>query len=237
MAQDEETLEQEKLRAEIDEIRLRVRDHAVQRRLEKFKVYPTYIAVITTLLVGIVTFALQWSEYLDQREREQRFKIGEEMIKLVMQLNDREFPNLQRSAALELAFFGRPAVPLMLEHLDMQADQDVRDAIVKGLAEVARVEEDAGAVIQPMIASTFNVLDRELADRPLGEAVIKRRFSAFADVAVLLAMTDRDPKPKDKVSETLQSLRQKIQANEALDGERKQTLQGIVDDALQRLNR
>lgn len=234
MERDKETLERTKLESEINEIQLRIRDHDVKSRLEKFKVYPTYISVIATLLIAAVTFALQWSQYLDQREREQRFKVGEEMIKLVTQLDNGTSPTLQRSAALELAFFGRPAVPLLIEHLDMQANEDVQNAIVRGLAEVAQVEDDASLVIRPMATSTSRFVSQELAKQRPKQGIIQRRLGAFAEVAVLL-LTQTDSELTAEVSEILKRMGGEIRENEKLDDDGKKVLLDITDSALKKL--
>jgi len=168
---DKETLEIEKLQEEIKEIRWKRKAGPTLQRLEKWKVYPTYFAIAVSLVLGILGYFHQRQEYLDQRKqqikheaKEQKFKINQAMILLVQQLNNQKSPALQRNAAVELSFFGRPAIPILIENLDIQHQRVVHQAIVKSLQQIMVSEKNAAVVILPLLLSIKNILQRELTE-------------------------------------------------------------------------
>jgi hypothetical protein len=168
---DKETLEIEKLQEEIKEIRCRIKASPTLQRLEKWKVYPTYFAIAVSLVLGMLGYFHQRQEYLDQRKQqikqeaeEQKFKVNQAMILLVQQLNDKKSSALQRNAALELSFFGRPAIPILIENLDIQHQRVVHQAIAKSLKEIMMSEKNAAVVILPLLLSIKNILQRELTE-------------------------------------------------------------------------
>ena len=164
---DRETLELQKLQLEIDEIRKRVDSSPSTLRLEKFKIYPTYLAIAVSLILGTLTYFQQRQQFLDQQKREQTFKISQEMITLVKELNADNSPSMKRTAAIELSFFGLPAIPILIENLDIDHQREVYDAIIKGLGSVIISEKSADAVMTPLRESASNVFQREMnADYP-----------------------------------------------------------------------
>jgi hypothetical protein len=185
----EESLERQKLRAEVDEIRLRIREQSPGKWQRWSKAVLAYCAILIPLGIGVGGFLQGWSAYQAQRERLARFEVGSEVIQLTKQLSETDDNNLQRMAALELAWFGRPAVLILYEQL-MQSRKPqhwmVRDAILIALAEVARIEKDPSTVLQPMIQSTASFVDRELNSDSPKLLRIKDRLNALSAVADVL---------------------------------------------------
>ena len=82
-----ESLEQQKLRAEIDEIRLRIRDQSSSNWQSWAKGAIKYVAIVVPLGVGLVGLLIQWNEHQDRRERLARFEVGPEVMQLATQLD------------------------------------------------------------------------------------------------------------------------------------------------------
>jgi hypothetical protein len=159
-----EELEKEKLQEEIKEIRWRMQKQGSVQRLEKFKVYPTYLALFISLTLGTLSYFHQRQQYLDQQAAEQKIKITMEMITLVKQLTEGS-PAMQRAAATNMSLLGKAAIPALVENLDISHREVVLDAIIKSLRWIAFREGSSDEVLKEVIYSTDKVLERELQER------------------------------------------------------------------------
>ena len=183
---DKETLEIEKLQEEIREIRWKIKAGPTLQRLEKWKVYPTYLAITVSLVLGILGYFVQRQEYLNQQKQQikqeaeaQKFKINQAMILLVQQLNNQKSPDLERNAAMELSFFGRPAIPILIENLDIEHRGVVHQAIAKSLRQIMKDEKNAVVVIKPLLRSIKNILERELIEKKPRVWIILNNINAL----------------------------------------------------------
>ena len=185
--------ELDKLQAEKDEIQLRIDDRPSTRRLDKWKVYPAYIGVVTTLLV----IGLQWEQHQNQIKEQHRFVVDQQLTTLVGQLVDSSNPSLQRTAAMQLALFGKPAVPVLLESLDFEITSPVVEAISRALIEIAHKEDNpswlskrfiekennANWLLTQTIESTSAFMNRQLESDIPNPPTIKRHLIALVTVA------------------------------------------------------
>jgi hypothetical protein len=160
-----EKLKEEKLRKEIEEINFRIEQQKSSLGLEKIKAHSGYLVILVPLILGLLTFYVEINKYLDQREKEQKFKISKEMIQLVNELNSGS-EAIRRNAALELAFFGKPAVPILIENLDNVEHQNpVYDAIIKGLKSISANEKNSAYILTQLLQATAEVIDRPSAEQ------------------------------------------------------------------------
>ena len=222
-----------KLQAETDEIKLRVTDRPSTRQLEKWTVYPAYIGLVTTLLV----IGIQWGQYLNQIKEQHRFNVDTQLITLVAQLVDPKDPTMQRSAAMQLALFGSPAGPVLLESLDFEITAPVVEAISRALVEIGRNEDDASWLLTRIIESTSQFINRQLEKKHPIVPTIRRHLIALVAVAndLLADLTPAESvKPKQKVIQTLIELRMKIDSR-FTDSDQDSKLLAVIDDGIRRL--
>ena len=215
--QDELTvsLEQQKLRAEIDEIRLRIREQSSGKWQKWTKAAVAYLAVLIPLGIGVGGFLQEWAAYQTQKERLARFEVGAEVIQLVEHLSNERNSNLQRMAALELAWFGRPAVLILHEQLIQNMgpkSMNVRDAILTALVEVARIEKNTPAVLEPVIQSTMSFVDRELKGDNLRLPKLESRLAALqAVIEVMDSLPDGNVLTYEVNGQKMCSLKKEIE--------------------------
>lgn len=156
-------LELQKLAAEADDLRARARASQKSGQLEWIKLLPAY----GTVLVSVVLAYLAYQQFGAQQEREQKFKLSVEMVKLINQMNaDNETDQL--NAALALAFFGRESVLILVENLAIDRKEEVYRGIAKSLQQIVRQEKSATEVQQivgTLRSSAGTFLDKEMHRR------------------------------------------------------------------------
>jgi hypothetical protein len=241
VSMDKDALELEKLKAEIDEIRLNLQTNRSTLRLEKFKVFPTYLAVAVTLIFGTITYFQQRQQYLDQQAREQRFKVSQEMITLVKELNTENATALQRNAALELAYFGRQAIPILIENLDIARKNDVNQAIIKSLKSIAMSEKDSKEkdeknrieVLIPLLESAENVFRQQLqADNQPDSTILLAHFEALG---ILGMLRSNEKELHAKTLATLKAVQGDVKRHANISTQQKNVLQEAIEKQLRRL--
>lgn len=220
------TLEQQKLKAETEEIRLRTEGPGRGER------WLRYLGIIIPLGAALIVAFIQWSEYRDQRERLARFEVGEEVIKLATQLNDRSNSETQSLAAHELAWFGRPAALLLFEQLILQERNSLRVAIIVALAEIARTDRETPGVPVLLAQSTQTYVDATLDDDEPEIEGIEQHLAALVKVAAVIGNDDDDAASYRAI---LGTIREAIDSQPIarVSGEAKARLLGIIDRGLQ----
>ncbi len=230
-----DSLEQEKLKAEIDEIRLRIREQS-SGKWQWAKATIKYLAIIIPLAVALGGLLIQWNQYEDQRERLAQFKVGPEVIELATQLNNTSDMNQQSLAAHQLAWFGRPAVFLLFEQLATQKRPTVRNAIVLALADIARSDKGKPSIMALLLQSTDAYVNLALSSGKDSELRrIEDRLTALAYVAAALQSDENDRTSSKEFLDFLRSVRKNIQSrpNLRLSTDKKKQLLDIVDHNLQ----
>lgn len=121
-----EQLQRDKLRAEIEQLKVstdaqRQQIDTVPKRLSDGVLSSTltFVAIFT----GIGTFYFQSDAFLTQKNKEYEFRVTQEIITLVKQLNS-ENENEQMDAALLLSNFEDDAIPILLENLERTSHPD-----------------------------------------------------------------------------------------------------------------
>lgn len=191
-ALEKQVLEHQKLKVETEDIRFKIQNNRSNLRLERLKVYPTYLAVVVSILFGVFQYFQQREAQLAQQAKDQEFKITNEMVTLVKQLDTASSPALQRSAAIQLAMYGLPAVPILIENLDIDRKHVVHQAIIKSLQETVTTETDAVTIITSLLESSETVFSRELQQE------VPNVGSILAHIEALGALSTTSPRPKQK---------------------------------------
>ncbi len=224
------TLEQQKLKAEIDEIQFRTKPPGKLDRL--FSTPVRNLTGIVTLGAAVIAGFIQWNEYRDQRERLARFEVGEEVIKLATQLNDRTNSETQSLAAYELAWFGRPAALLLFEQLIFQERDNLQAAIIVALAEIARSDRETPGVPVLLAQSTQTYVNATLNDDATEFEGIEQHLKALVMVAAVIGNDDDDAASYRAI---LGTIREAIDSQPAarVPDEAKAKLRGIIDRGLQ----
>lgn len=233
-----DNLEQEKLKAEIDEIRLRIKDQSSGESQRWAKAAIKYIAIIVPLGVGLVGLLIQWNEYQDQRERLARFEVGSEVTQLATQLNDRSDEGQASLAAYQLAWFGRPAVFLLFEQLVTEDRLAVRTAIIMALADIGRSDKGPPSVVALLVESTDAFMSLALDSEEPAVTKIEQRLTALADAAAALRSDKDDGASNKEYLEDLSTARKRIesQPSQRLSDDDKKRLLDIVDRSLQKVS-
>ena len=177
-------LERQKLAMEIRELEKRVEVADKQLRWEKGRFTLNFIAIFVTALVGLIGALFEFANYLDQREREQRFEVTQEMISLVEQLNRQEHPALQSDAALELAAIGLPAVPNLINHLRIEHFDEVHDAIIRALTEIINSPEAASQVMRQLKPFAVDIVQAQIDSGKPKLRRIRLQIRALGEIGV-----------------------------------------------------
>ena len=232
-------LKQEKLRAEIDEIRFRIRDQSYGKWQSLAKATIKYLAIIVPVAVGLVGLIVQWNEFQDQRERLARFEVGPEVTKLAMQLNNSSDEGQRSLAAYQLAWFGRPAVFLLFERLVTEERPAVREAIIMALADIDRNNIGSTSVITILVESTTAFVGLALDSEQSAVSKIEQRLTTQAVVAAALRSdNDENATRKEylKGLSTVQSLIES-QPSQQMPNDDKNQLLAIVEHKLREVSR
>lgn len=169
-----------KLKRETNEIDLSMAGKPAANRLEKWKLIPAYLGVFATLAL----FSFQSYQYFEEKRKEQKIEFDAKMIELAERLGDRENERLQRTAALQLALFGAPATPLLIESIDFDPSRPVLAAICKALVSIAKqIDGGTEEVIERLEAATNAVARRELRKESPDVQKIGRHVGALTHVA------------------------------------------------------
>lgn len=121
---DKEELEKQKLQAEIEEIKLKVK--AENQRLDaerkdasraNLRSWAAIIISLITIVTGGFTIGEKFYAFLSQNEQAQKVKVSKEMIELVKGLNSNN-ENDRTNAILLLSAFEMDAVPVLLKNLE-----------------------------------------------------------------------------------------------------------------------
>lgn len=230
-----QALEEDKLKAETDDIRLKMQTSKSTLWLEKLKVYPTYLTVIVAIIFGTIQYFQQRQQYLDQQARDQKFKISKEMIELVKQLNTPNASDLQRNAALELAFFGREAVPVLIENLDIPREDVANQAVINSLQSIVIAEKDPKHVVDTfslLLRSANAVFERELSRQQPNITTLLAHINALGTLGVA---TSGQVDLRKKAIGSLESLLRNINKH-TIDPEEKKLLRGAVKAQFQKLS-
>jgi hypothetical protein len=204
-----------------------------------------YLGVVVPLVAAVIAAFIQWSGYWDQRERLAQFQAGEQVIKLATQLNHPSDEGQRSLAALELAWYGRPAVFLLFEQLVPERAQAVRHAIIMALAEIARNDTKPRGIAELLARSperpSIIVLLARSADASLRVSLnaekpsvdsIERRLVALADTAAAIQRDDTAD-PEFLAIVTAISERIASQPSERLSEADKQRLLGVMERRFQ----
>ena len=201
--------ELDKLQTEEKEISLRNEMRPANLRSEKWKLVPAYLGVFATL--AIVT--IQSFQYLDQRKKEQKFQFDAQIIELVTVLVDPSDERLQRTAALQLAYLGRPASTLLIESIDFNPTDSMVDTISRALVDVARNTDYVDEIISLLEDSAGHVARRELAKKTPIWPNIRRQLSALNYVTSRLLIDSEEQQYSTirmRVNETLEKIVKEI---------------------------
>ena len=172
---DQNRLELDKLAAEIDQIRK-------AGGLEKWKLVSTYLGIILSLLLGMPMALYQFGQYLDQRKKQQEFIVTREMILLIDKMNNINSSEAsKRVAALGLSLIGLPAVPILIENLDIRHKKDaVYEAVAQALVGILQMQADPDKVLRPALNATRRIVDREFSEPEPSPKTLWAHFNALA---------------------------------------------------------
>lgn len=148
-------LGEKKLRAEIEEIRLRIEN---QRRSggSRFSSSLKYLGIMVPLAAAVVGAVVEWGRFQDSRERLARFEVGSEVVDLVTRLDDSTDERGQVLAAHQLAWFGRPTAPLLFEQLVQEDSHSVRSAIAQALRRIAAEDDTSPSAVAEITDATVD---------------------------------------------------------------------------------
>jgi hypothetical protein len=228
-----EELEKEKLQEEIKEIRWRMKTQGSVQRLEKFKVYPTYLALFISLTLGTLSYFHQRQQYLDQQAKEQKIKITSEMITLVRQITEGS-PDEQRTAAINISLLGKAAIPTLVENLQIQHKEVVYDSIIEGLRWIAVREGSLEEVLRQLINSTDKVLERELQERGPNLRFILAHLEAIKTLMTMNGPESAKLRSESTLADVqakLTDFSRRIENNETLSPEEKEMLLEVIKSA------
>jgi hypothetical protein len=233
---DKDTLELQKLQAEVDELGLRLETGRSAQKMEPWKVIPTYVTVLATIIGGTFSYFQQRQQYLDQQEREHKFKLSKEMIDLVQQLNSPS-DSMQRNAAVELRFFGPPAVSVLIENLGTVSKPLVRDAIINSLQSIVKSERDQKEVanVLTLIADSVEGFIRSELDQPRPNVNLLLAYMKAMEVAGTGKEASVSKELYEKIRRILLDARKRIQGNTYITSEGKAALGEAISEQLKRL--
>jgi hypothetical protein len=109
-------------------------DSADKRREETYR----WVTFALPFIIAAIGAAVEAGRYFDQRSAEQRFELNEQMIELVGTLNTSGDAGLRRQAATQLSLYGYPAVPLLIESLDIAHESKVYESIIARLERIVK---------------------------------------------------------------------------------------------------
>jgi hypothetical protein len=103
------------------------------------------------------------------------------MILLIKEMNDGESSeDIKRVAALGLSLIGLPAVPILIENLDIQHQgNDVYGAIAQALVGILQMQEDPEEVLRPALNAAQRVADREFSKPEPSPRTLWAHFKAL----------------------------------------------------------
>ena len=185
-------LSRQKVKAEIDEIRLRIENEKTGPRSRQIRTVVKYVSILVPVVVALLGVILNWREYVDQRERLARFEAGPEIIELAEKLNNPKNESERALAAHQLAWFGRPAVFLLFERLVNETRPKVRSAIVLAIDEIASDDNREPGIFDLLVKSTSDFVSFALSNDEPMVFQMDNRLAALADVAATLQIGQDD---------------------------------------------
>lgn len=213
---DKEVLERRKLKAELEELKVRT-DTQRSARLT----LQTWVGVLGGLLAvatGIFAFWRNASNFLDQRRREYEFRVDQEIIALSRQLTS-DKPLERQNAALLLSAFEEDAVPMLVSSLRRTEIPELPTWVIASLQLIInkpRIEREE--ILEPLTQSARLALQDECRSKSsTGESVVNH----LQALQKLACQTDT------QVIETLKSLKQQLTSAGCRIGE--QTREGLRD--------
>lgn len=230
-------LEFKKLEGEVEELRSRLRVGPVSALLERLKVHSAYLTILATIGAGAFTIV----QYLHQQEREQKFKVSQELIKLIDQINAKSEP-VQRNAARALAYYGWQAAPILVENLAIARTDPVIQAIIESLRSIVGSEEQATGVkhlVRMLGESAEAFFRRELEEERPKVNMILGHIHALGLVggdASFRGMLAKDS--RERLERVLREARRAIDESKRESvTEKRAQLKAAIDDQLKRLSK
>jgi len=158
---DKEELEKRKLQIEVEEIEQRIESEGKRiegenksAKWEHARILATIGLTSISIIIGIVTIWTKSATFLEQREKEQGFRLNKEMLTLVDQLNaDKDYE--QENAAILLSYFKKDAIPILLMNLARTKRPEATIDSLKLIKENKKVKPRE--ILEPLIKSAKKV--------------------------------------------------------------------------------
>jgi hypothetical protein len=165
---DKEHLEKQKLQAEIDEIKFRIKANKDQLESDKKKIFRMIplstlktmsrsIPIALTILTGIVAIWIQFNQYLDKKEKEYEFSLNQVMVGLVAKLNSKDLAE-REDATILLSAYEKNAIPILLWNLKTTETPESTIQSLKLIGEKESLKKDK--VLDQLLESAKNVFDK-----------------------------------------------------------------------------
>jgi hypothetical protein len=203
---DREELEKKKLQVEVDEIEQRIESE--RKRIEaenksttweRAKILATIGLTFISITIGIVTIWTKSATFLEQREKEQGFRLNKEMLDLVDQLNaDKDYE--QENAAILLSYFKKDAIPILLMNLRRTNRPEATIDSLKLIKGNKKVKPNE--VLDPLIKSAKKVFSSK--DVKSDKAII-----AFRNY--IMALGDLGKEKEKDVTGLLENLKKQVE--------------------------
>jgi hypothetical protein len=213
---DKEALEKIRLKQEIRELR----ENTFRLRQERGWNIPKMLTLTLAIFTGVspviftaLNYRQEVQKYVDTQEREQTFRVSEEVIKLFRDLSS-EDPKKERIAALALASYGRAALPFLTEHLNIDHNIVVFSTIIRSIRLITNEAPDqqTGESYIKFIFDELQLIAENNLDIFLdGELLESEMLEAqFRTLGVMAVDTKYSTKYREKILDTLRVYKKKI---------------------------
>lgn len=222
--------ETEKLIAEKDEIISRTQSDKDKIDSEKKNVFREYLRgwtgvglAVTVLVSGIVTIWINSSSFLAQREKEAKFAVTTEMVKLVETLSSKD-KYKEENAVLLFSHYDEYAIPILILNLDRT---DYPDATIESLR-LVKEKLNSNKVIDELYVSAEKIFEREYENPDV-------KYTPFINYVSALGELGNDNEKKEDIKDLLVTAKDQINKNDSLTDARRKLINDALDIAFRKL--